>query len=398
MKVNIIGHTKVEGEVDIEEVKRFSGVNAGVCYMPEDWDALVQEDKEKSLKRAQMVLESGHHSVYDHFIVNLVFKDVPKFIVMIFNNQGVYATSEKSARYTKMKLTEKEDVIYTKWYNIFLDLINKKYPMDKYKDCAFWGKTEKANLSKRTKLAQENARGFTSIFTPTTIVHSINIRQFNYVCKQLKDFVDSNNNSRIFKKSVEYIKEFLEEIPKELLIENLDTKSKCSTLKFYDRRDYEPNKVFDDVYQTNYVGSLAQLAQAQRHRTLSYTIKELDEPEYFIPPIIEDDKKLVKDYLKDMKSLEENVPQATMVRIFESGTMDNFILKMKERICSYAQKEVNDQTRKTLMEYVEALKRANHPRAELLEKYTHGSRCTFPDYKCLVPCGFKEGINLTRKI
>ena len=398
MKIKIVGHTEVNDKIDVEEIKRFSGVNAGVCYMPEDWETLSSEDREKSLKRANRNLESGHHSVYDHFLINFVFEDVPKFIAMIFNNQGVYSTSEKSARYTKMKLTPKEQKIYDKWYDIFLNLINKKYPIEKFNNCAFWGNTEKANLSKRTKLAQENARYFISVFTPTTMVHSMNIRQFNYVIKQLEDFIKSDKKSPIFKKSKKYIKEFLSAIPQELLIENLDSNSKHSKLRFYDERSYTPNKIYDDIYQTNYKGSLAELAQAQRHRTLIYTIKELEKPEYFVPPILNDDEKLKEEYLKDMKTVEKNIPQATMVRIFECGTMDYFILKMKERKCSYAQKEINDQTEETLQEYVKVLKKNKHPRAEFLEKYTKGARCTFPDYKCLAPCGFVEGIKQTRKI
>ena len=398
MKVKVIGHTQVDNKIDVEEIKRFSGVNAGVCYMPDNWETLCAEDREKSLNRANRNLESGHHSVYDHYLVNFVFEDIPKFIAMIFNNQGVYSTSEKSARYTKMKLTKKEQALYDKWYAIFLELINKKYPIEKYKNCAFWGLTEKANLSKRTKLAQENARYLISVFTPTTMVHSMNIRQFNYVCKQLEDFAKSDIKSPIFKKGKKYIEEFLKAVPSELLINNLDSYSKHSKLRFYDERNYLPAKIYDDIYQTNYLGSLAQLAQAQRHRTLIYTIKELDQPEYFIPPILQDNENLKQEYLKDVKSLEKNVPQATMVRIFESGTLDYFILKMKERKCSYAQKEINDQTEKTLQEYVKSLKQNNHPRAVFLEKYTHGARCTFPDYKCLAPCGFAEGINLSRII
>lgn len=398
MNIKIIGHTTVDDNINADEIKRFSGVNAGVCYMPEDWATLSNEDAEKSLNRANRNLESGHHSVYDHYLINFVFEDIPKFIAMIFNNQGVYSTSEKSARYTKMKLTKIEQTIYDKWYDIFLNLINEKYPIEKYKDCSFWGQTEKANLSKRTKLAQENARYFISVFTPTTMVHSMNIRQFNYVIKQLEDFSKSNIKSNIFKKAKKYIDEFFKKVPQELLIDCLDSKSKCSKLRFYDDRDYIPNNIYDDIYQTSYVGSLAQFAQAQRHRTLNYTIKELPSPQYFVPPILQGNEKLRQEYLNDIKKLEKNIPQATMVTIFESGTMDYFILKMKERKCSYAQKEINDQTELTLQEYVKELKKNNHPKASFLEKYAHGARCTFPDYKCVSPCGFKEGINLTRKI
>ena len=33
-----------------------------------------------------------------------------------------------------------------------------------------------------------------------------------------------------------------------------------------------------------------------------------------------------------------------------------------------------------------------------LLNYKKGARCTFPDYKCPSPCGFKEGVTLEREI
>ena len=46
----------------------------------------------------------------------------------------------------------------------------------------------------------------------------------------------------------------------------------------------------------------------------------------------------------------------------------------------------------------DALKESESPLYDDIEKYTHGARCTFHNYKCSKPCGFKEGITLTRKI
>ena len=91
-------------------------------------------------------------------------------------------------------------------------------------------------------------------------------------------------------------------------------------------------------------------------------------------------------------------PQGMLVNINEFGTMDWFIQKMKERKCSAAQLEINRQTNDTLEKYVKALKERNHPRAEELNRYTSGSRCTFHDYKCPTPCGWKDGIDESRMI
>ena len=73
-------------------------------------------------------------------------------------------------------------------------------------------------------------------------------------------------------------------------------------------------------------------------------------------------------------------------------------MKCKERLCSAAQLEIMRQTKDTLTKYYEYLLENDEHLAKDIEKYTHGARCTFPDYKCAQTCGFKEGITLTRKI
>ena len=87
-----------------------------------------------------------------------------------------------------------------------------------------------------------------------------------------------------------------------------------------------------------------------------------------------------------------------LVNINEMGTMDWFIQKMKERKCTNAKLEINQQTNDTLNQYVKHLQEKRHARAEELAKYARGARCTFPDYKCPGPCGFREGIDESRTI
>ena len=84
-----------------EDAILFSGKAAGICYMPDTLDVLFSEDTEKTLKRAKRTLISGHHSVFDHPIYHLALEDIPKILAMILNNEKMYTTSEKSARYTK---------------------------------------------------------------------------------------------------------------------------------------------------------------------------------------------------------------------------------------------------------------------------------------------------------
>ena len=155
---------------------------------------------------------------------------------------------------------------------------------------------------------------------------------------------------------------------------------------------------FGNIYLTTYKGSFAQLAQAQRHRTIDYQIEMLGEKEYFIPPIIEDDPMLVDEWLSDLESVADKIPNALLVTVNERGTYENFLLKCKERLCSEAQLEIANQTKDTLDKYYDALVEKNHPLAEEMKQYTRGARCTFPEFKCSSDCKFKEGKTLVRKI
>ena len=163
--------------------------------------------------------------------------------------------------------------------------------------------------------------------------------------------------------------------------------------------DLESKEIyFGDVYSTVYNGSFAELAQAQRHRTLDYQMERLEQKDYFVPPIISDDKDLTVEWLNDIKSVSDIVPQGELVRISEEGKYEDFILKCKERLCSAAQLEIMRQTRDTLLDYKKALEEKNHPLASDIIKYSKGARCTFPDYTCASDCDFKEGKSLIRKI
>ena len=105
----------------------------------------------------------------------------------------------------------------------------------------------------------------------------------------------------------------------------------------------------------------------------------LKDKEYFIPPIIEDDKELVSEWLNDMDIVSSVYPQGELVLITESGKYEDFILKCKERLCSSAQLEIMNN-------------------AKDIKKYLKGARCTFKDFICTSDCKFKAGKLLDRKI
>ena len=119
----------------------------------------------------------------------------------------------------------------------------------------------------------------------------------------------------------------------------------------------------------------------------------LEEPKYYVPPIIRNTD-LEKEWLLDISSLKENFPQGMLVQINERGTIENFVLKCTERLCGCAQLEIMEQTNETLNKYLEMTKN-NAFLHEYLLPYSAGARCTFPNFKCNSPCAFggKDALN-----
>ena len=91
-------------------------------------------------------------------------------------------------------------------------------------------------------------------------------------------------------------------------------------------------------------------------------------------------------------------PQGEIVKVSEMGKYEDFVLKCKERLCSEAQLEIMLQTKENLIKYKKELEKSNNPLALDIEKYSHGARCTFPDFCCAEDCKIKEGKTLIRKI
>jgi len=388
VKVDIIATTQL-GVESKENFDMFSGRTAGICYMPGTFADLQSEDETKTLRRINQTKNSGHHSVYDHNSITLYFDEVPKIIAMILNNEKQYTTSEKSARYTRMKLTEKEELVYNKWIDIFKKKIAKKYAQE-YP--AFF------TDSKIEKLAQENARYLISVFTPTSFMYTTTYRQLNnliaFIDKELSALAQSDFGVKVHNALKKFVV-LLKELP--YYDEKLAGNEKCRGLSLFANENQKVEEYFGDVYATTYKGSFASLAHIQRHRTISYTMRVL-EGEYYVPPILEDSPEFVELWLADIKDLGNIYPQATLLEINEMGNLDAFILKMKERKCTNAQLETNRLVNETLKKYAYALRMKVHSRAEELLNYTKGSRCTFPDFKCTAPCNFALGINEERII
>lgn len=351
--------------------------------MPDTLDVLFSEDKEKTLKRANRTLISGHHSVFDHPTYNLALEEIPKILAMILNNEGMYTTSEKSARYTKMKLKDKEKELYEKWIDIYCKEISKEYP--------------NINEKQVLKLAQENARYLISIFTPsTTMEYTVSLRQINYIMSWFDDFIEGAEDTQFNKTLKPYLEEFNKQL-KNLRVGDLNSSVKKRKLSLFDDRKNRKEE-FGENYCVTYKGTFAEFAQAQRHRTIDYKIMIPDKNEYYIPLIIRDNKELSEEWIKDISSLSDNYPQGLLININERGTVENFILKTKERLCGSAQLEIMLQTKEVLDKYLEATKNTNEEVYEYLKEFEVGVRCKYKGWKCTAPCIWGPNKALIRKI
>ena len=370
MKIKVLASTKVGYVMPKEEALNFSGKSAGICYLPENVEILFAEKPEKTQRRYNGNIKSGHHSVFGHPTYSLCLEGIPKILAMILNNEKMYNTSEKSARYTHMEPSEQEKELYEKWIEIYQKEIIKKYP----------DFDEKRVL----KLAQENARYLISVFTPATVMeYTVNFMQLNYIINWSKDYIENEKDTKFSLKLKEVLKEFLKQLP-DLEVEGLDSKVKGRSFSIFAKR--ERAEEFGENYSTNYVASFAQLAQAQRHRTLAYEMKLPEKADFYVPPIIRNTE-LETEWLKDISSLEDFYPQGMLVQVNERGPIENFVLKCMERLCGAAQLEIMEQTDSIMKKYLDATK-DNKVLNEYLLPYSKGARCTFPGWRCTAPCIF----------
>ena len=224
--------------------------------------------------------------------------------------------------------------------------------------------------------------------------YTTDFRQINYIIHWAEDFIENAENTLFNQKLKEVLKDFINQMP-DIIIPELNSKTKNRTFSLFAKRDRKEE--FGENYSTNYEVSFSELAQAQRHRTIYYEMQIKDKASYYVPKIIQNTELETK-WIKDLSSLENNFPQAMLVKVNERGTVENFILKCQERICGAAQLEIMNQTKDTLDKYIEKTRNTNKDVYEYLLPYSKGARCTFPGFKCTAPCVF-GGINaLNRSI
>lgn len=398
MEIKVVGSTKLGYVSSKEEILELAGKMSNICYTKRTAEDIFNEDSSTSISRAKSVIGNGHHSVSEHPRYNYVISDIPKILAMVLNNEGVYTTSEKSARYTKMKPTVEEQEKYDKWLQIFSSKIKDEYE-EKFilYNARFPSKKktpEEAAKMQIEKLAQENARYMLSVFTPTILGHSLDARQLSYIRIWFENFIQNAEDTEFNKMLKPYMNEFVEKTSEQAINEIEDKKKR--TISMFDTRE-KRQEIFNECYSVNYKGSFAELAQAQRHRTLRYTMKFLKKPEFYVPLIIRDDEKLVDEWLKDIESLANRFPQGMLVMINERGTYEDFIQKCSERLCGCAQLEIALQTKETLEKYIENVKETNKEIYNILLPYNKGARCT-TTWRCTTPCIWGAKETFTRKV
>lgn len=383
-----------------EELTILSGKFGGTCYAKEGYETIRKQPVEKAIKRAENTAKSGHHSVYQHAMVTMEVQ-CSKILAMLLNSIGVSNTSEKSARYTKMKpQSELEEQLYYKWHDIFANLIKKEYA-DKF--------TEK----EIDKLAFENARYMISVFTPTSMVYSLPFRNIFYVM----DWAESmeKNLSNLKGDFNQRLKEEVNGLRLELLKiignkqnfhDNKNEYFRFMPVQATGMKEDDSKDIYGDVYTSNYLASFACVAQEQRHRTLKVKINFSgdDAGEYgFYVPLLIKKYNMEDEWLSDLGSVKDVYPQATLLHVTEQGIFEDFALKCKERMCGRAQLEImnlNAWMTEQFIAHKEELSNANRKRLEnmISDGGKPCARCSFKDFECHEGCKWGPAGALNRLI
>lgn len=394
LKITLLENTPFLNEdktFNLKKAMDFSGKVGGICYNEEGLLASFNEDDEKTEKRINMTTSGEHQSIFEHINIGLYLKDSSKMLDMVLNNEHQYSTSERSLRYTSIKedecnLTKNEIYLYNKWYKILYELIANEY----------------GNILKPFKiktLAKENARYMTSVFINTEMVHTIPLAQLNRVIRYMYDYNKKDKKDDFETRLSKDFEMFIDECNRlNLIDERLLSNRKNRKLEIFRDNLKEIPEEFGVTYSTTYQATFAEYAQKERHRKEQSFLERDKTNGFFVPPILYSCPNLYFEWLGDITSVKDEIPQGELVNVHEEGTFETFIMKLKERDCSAAQLEIFRQSDKIKNKYYNSLLEQNHPYVKKLEPYMHGRRCSYPDYSCPKPCGFSEGIKGTRKV
>jgi len=366
-----------QGKRVIDDLLTFDAHLLGKCYTPNTYAEIIKESEKTTNGRKNFCLDKQHHSGFEHSVLTFEMDKVPKIIFMLLNNENLYVTSEQSARYTSFENaaeTARERELYVKWQRIFEKRIREEYDMFTDKEI--------------TKLAQENARYMISVFVPSSMMHTVNLRQLNYEIRYLEEFLKgkwvlNKTEEAFYNKITPSLKEFLKEISY-YRVEGLEPKEICE-LSFF-KPWLEKDNVYSDVYAFTYELSFAAHAQNHRHRTIRYRAFIPNTPNFYMPAILYGTA-YESEWMQDIQSVETEFPQGMKIMVREQGTAEEFVLKCYERFCGKAQLEIMQVTNRNLRKYIHNSE--NYVRNMLLENTSNcDARCKFKGYKCKDACKF----------
>lgn len=365
MHIEIIGSTN--GMSYLDEYKIFAGTQAGICYMPDDYNTL-QKNPEAAIKRFDNIIKSRHNSVLEHCYITFLFENCSKAFAMLLNSIRNYNTSEKSGRYTVMS---SDNEIYNKWTDIFTKLYADKNMSD----------------SERKHAILENARYVLSVFTPgTTFAYTVSLRTANKLYLMITELINNINTEfmTMLKPELEEFNKFLEE---NCMIPGFN-ESYHENLNFFENNYIKDIKTtYSEVYATKYMTSFVSLAQAERHRVITYKALIPDENKYYIPEILRLSE-YEAEWIKDLMTVK--FPQAQLIQVLEMGNIDNFLSKCTERLCGAAMPEIRELTQKTLAEYYDNY---HSPKFDsYIDKNTFATKCKLTGH-CVRPCNIKPEIS-----
>lgn len=431
MKFKIVNLSIPSQQIDIDnnksqfsgdEIKSFVGKIASICYTSKTYGQFWEEDDEKSLKRAEGLLKSGHHSPFDQVFVKLYISEASKITLMAFNGGRFYATEEGSDRYRPMKLSRNEQQDFDFLTQLYIEKIEDLNP----NPCKYIER-------RKEKLALENAR----YCMPTDlrykdIFYTASLRELNYmynwaldflqegqtkypdVCKNMKgdmcDFVNFMENNNLVMPG---------------LVDHFDR-----GFAFFKQQPKRPNE-FGYNYCMSYDCTIACAGQMERHRFLdcNFDIQNSENISFYVPPMILDDLRKKTEVEAIYEKYRSRYPQGTLGTMTECGNINNFLRVLYERDCAMAQLEINQTVQNNLNTYIEGLEKTNediHQRLheskiyaeqtphidnlrvkyaanreyqQMLEHYKNKQYCEANGHCKNTSCGWDEGRHfLTRKI
>ena len=352
-----------------------------ICVNTDPINKMRAEPLEKTLKRVDSTLIGRHHSGYGMEDIALGFEDVSRIFCLYLHNLHIYDTEEQSGRHTVLNLKPNEkpvfDYFYDKIYNNFLE----QNP-----------DADKSQLRQYRQIALENARYVTGIDSKTSMVYKTTLRQWNYIYDWTGKFLNQKDYNSYEEALLPDMRDFYEqlgslEIEGQRIIEpRLKDPYNHDFNVFGDFKN--KNEVYDpDFYKVYYDASTVAFMQLHRHRQITFQLDNPDKQEefkYYVPKIIKA-LNLEEDWASKLDTI-NNIPQARLLTVKETGTPTMVVDRLKERACNYAQEETHYLSSLVADRVFKGLAQVDLPLStRLCDMYLDKNRRSFPDYKC-PPC------------